>query len=56
MHVNKTNNPIGRVRCIVNTCQYYGNGDQCMAERIEVHPKNAHSTQETDCATFEAKA
>jgi hypothetical protein len=27
-------------------------GDHCAAERIEVQPKNAVDSQQTDCATF----
>ena len=52
MHVNKTNNPISRVKCVVNTCEYYVSGDHCAAEMIEVQPRNAADTQQTDCATF----
>ncbi|MDP4092080.1 MAG: DUF1540 domain-containing protein [Bacillota bacterium] len=55
MRVNKTDSPIGRVKCVVNTCQYYSNGDQCTAEKIEVQSRNAADTQETDCATFTPK-
>lgn len=52
MRVNKTDNPISRVKCVVNTCAYYVSGDHCAAEMIEVQPRNAADTQETDCATF----
>lgn len=50
--VAKENNPIGRVRCVVNTCYYYGTGDHCMAEHIEIQPQNAANTEITDCTTF----
>lgn len=40
------------VKCVVNTCHYYMSGDHCSAAQIEVQPKNANNTQETDCATF----
>ncbi|MCI1581640.1 MAG: DUF1540 domain-containing protein [Clostridium beijerinckii] len=40
------------IKCVVNTCQYYMSGDHCCAQQIEVQPKNASDTQETDCATF----
>ncbi|AOY75068.1 DUF1540 domain-containing protein [Clostridium formicaceticum] len=52
MRVNKMNQPNQGIKCIVNTCHYYMNGDRCSAEMIEVQPRNASSTQETDCATF----
>lgn len=40
------------VKCVVNTCQYYKQGDLCTAGKIEITPKNASSSDETDCATF----
>jgi hypothetical protein len=40
------------VKCIVNSCHYYAEGDYCNAAKIEIQPRNAHDTQETDCATF----
>ncbi|HHU62882.1 MAG TPA: DUF1540 domain-containing protein [Clostridiales bacterium] len=50
--VSRTNNPISRVKCVVNTCQYYESGDHCVANEIEVQPRNASNSEETDCATF----
>ncbi len=55
MRVNKTEDPISRVKCVVNSCTFYGNGDHCTAEKIEVQPRNASDSQETDCATFYPK-
>jgi len=52
MRVNKMNQPNPGVKCVVNSCYYYMSGDKCSAEKIEVQPNNASSTQETDCATF----
>lgn len=52
MKANKMNQPNQGIKCVVNTCHYYMNGDYCSAEKIEVHPKNATNAQETDCATF----
>jgi hypothetical protein len=52
MKVNKMNQPNPGVKCVVNSCYYYMSGDKCSAEKIEVQPKNASSTEETDCATF----
>jgi hypothetical protein len=40
------------IKCVVNTCHYYMNGDHCSAERIEVQPRNAGNSEDTDCATF----
>mgnify|MGYP000885818839 FL=1 len=50
--VDKTNSPLPGVKCVVNSCHYYIQGDQCSAQRIEIQPRNASSTEETDCATF----
>lgn len=55
MKVSKTSNPINRVKCVVNTCEYYQSGDYCVAEKIEVQPRNASNTEDTDCATFSPK-
>ncbi|NLK44138.1 MAG: DUF1540 domain-containing protein [Tissierellia bacterium] len=41
------------VKCVVNTCSYYKEGDYCSAGKIEIRPRNAKSSDETDCATFE---
>lgn len=50
--VNKMDRPNEGIKCVVNTCHYYMAGDYCTAERIEVQPKNAKNSQDTDCATF----
>lgn len=52
MSVKKMNQPNSGIKCMVNSCHYYMSGDHCSAERIEVQPKNAVDSQETDCATF----
>ena len=49
-------NPITRVKCVVDTCQYYESGDHCVASSIEIQPPNASDTEETDCATFRPKS
>lgn len=51
--VEKMNSHNPGIKCIVNTCYYYAQGDHCNAEKIEVQPRNAHDTQDTDCATFQ---
>ena len=48
----KMNHANEGIKCVVNTCHYYMPGEHCSASRIEVQPKNANNTQETDCATF----
>ncbi|HHV59850.1 MAG TPA: DUF1540 domain-containing protein [Clostridiaceae bacterium] len=52
MKVNKMNRPNEGIKCMVNTCHYYMSGDYCSAEKIEVTPRNASDSQDTDCATF----
>lgn len=52
MRVDKSSQPINRVKCVVNSCNYYENGDHCTADKIEIQPRNAASSQETDCATY----
>ncbi len=49
---NKMPQPNGGIKCVVNTCHYYGSGDYCYADKIEVQPRDARSTDMTDCATF----
>lgn len=48
----KMEHPNEGIKCVVNSCYYYMTGDKCAAEKIEVHPRNANSVEETDCATF----
>ena len=52
MSVKKMSQPNTGIKCIVNTCHYYMTVDHCAAEQIEVQPRDARDTQETDCATF----
>lgn len=40
------------VKCVVNTCYYHCSGDYCTAGKIEIHHRNASTSEETDCATF----
>jgi len=49
--VNKMDTHIQGVKCVVNTCHYWGN-DHCYAQEIEVQSPNAKTTEMTDCATF----
>ena len=52
MSIRKMDKPNEGVKCIVDTCEYHMNGDHCAAEHIQVEPRNAKDTDETDCATF----
>ena len=49
---NKMPQPNGGIKCVVNTCHYYGSGDHCHADKIEVESPNARTNEMTDCATF----
>lgn len=40
------------VKCLVNTCHYHNEGNKCGAGKIEITPKNASTSEETDCNTF----
>ncbi|MBS4030077.1 MAG: DUF1540 domain-containing protein [Clostridiales bacterium] len=53
--VSKEKDPISRVKCVVDTCEYWNSGDQCVASVIEVQPMDASDTEDTDCATFRPK-
>ena len=50
--MHNQNNYLSGVKCVVNSCKYYADGNHCTAQKIEIQPQNAHNTQETDCATF----
>lgn len=52
MRVNKMQQPNTGIKCTVDTCYYYTQGDNCTAEKIQVEPKNARNSEDTDCATF----
>jgi hypothetical protein len=54
--INKMSEPNPGIKCEVNTCYYYMNGDHCSAQRIEVQPRNANNSDDTDCATFKKQS
>lgn len=56
MGVIKMDKPNKGVKCVVNTCHYYAGGNHCMAEQIEIQPRSAKSSEETDCCTFRPKS
>ncbi|MCR1900036.1 DUF1540 domain-containing protein [Irregularibacter muris] len=55
VRVSKSNQPIGRVKCVVDSCHFWGSGKECLAQEIEIQPPGAQDTQTTDCATFTPK-
>lgn len=55
MTSKKMDHPNQGIKCSVNTCYYYMNGDFCSAERIQVEHRDATSMEQTDCATFQMK-
>lgn len=55
MAIQKMDKPNEGIRCVVNTCEYYMNGDHCSAKQIEVAPRNASDSEQTDCTTFTKK-
>lgn len=56
MRTSRESNPITRVKCVVDSCDYWDSGDHCMASSIEIQPPDAADTEETDCATFKPKS
>lgn len=55
LHVSKSNQPIGRVKCVVDSCHFYAQGDHCLAQEIKIQPPGAMDNQTTDCGTFTPK-
>jgi len=51
-HAQRGNQPITRVKCVVESCEYHDTEDRCVASSIEIQPPTASDTEETDCATF----
>lgn len=45
-------NVLEGVKCVVNTCIYHSKDDRCTANKIEIRPRNASTSDDTDCATF----
>ncbi len=55
MQAHKMNHANPGIKCQVQSCYYYLNGDKCTADCIEVMPRDANSKSETDCGTFAKK-
>lgn len=47
--------PINRVACSVETCNYNDGNKHCLASAIQIKAQHARTVDETDCATFEPK-
>lgn len=43
------------VTCVVDTCSYYGHGNLCQADAIEVTGSSADECEDTNCRTFKQK-
>lgn len=54
-HMGNNNHHLSGVKCVVNTCKFYQQGNYCTAGQIEIQAPNARHTQDTDCATFAPK-
>lgn len=52
--MHKNDEIIQGVKCVVNTCHYHNEGNKCGAGTIEIAPKNASNSEETDCNTFKS--
>jgi len=50
--VEKIDQNLPGVKCVVSSCYYYAKGNHCSAKQIEIQPPDAEDTQDTDCATF----
>jgi len=51
----KMDKPNNAIKCRVSSCFFYGEGDCCTANKIEVESRDAKSVSETGCATFRLK-
>lgn len=43
------------ITCVVNSCEYWKDGNYCVAEAIEVSGRHADECQDTNCQTFRNK-
>lgn len=55
MQSQKTDRANPGVKCQVSSCYYHMSGDRCSANQIEVLPRDAATSPETDCGTFTSK-
>lgn len=52
--MNIKSETIEGVKCVVSNCHYHSEGNKCSANKIEIAPKNASTSEETDCNTFKS--
>jgi hypothetical protein len=50
--IEKTQQHLPGVKCVVDSCYYHAAGNYCNAAKIEIQPPDARDTQDTDCVTF----
>ncbi len=43
------------ITCVVDTCHYWGQNDECHADAIEESGSDAEHSQDTNCGTFKPK-
>lgn len=51
----KMDHPNQGIMCEVTSCTYNMKGNECLADKIKVTPRDAKSSGETDCSTFREK-
>ncbi len=44
------------VTCVVNSCKYWNDGNECHADMIEVTGSHADECQDTNCQTYEERS
>lgn len=52
--INNTQNHLSGVKCNVQSCKHYSEGDYCCANQISIAPPNAVSSTETGCMTYQS--
>ncbi|BCJ88429.1 DUF1540 domain-containing protein [Effusibacillus dendaii] len=43
------------ITCVVSSCEYWADGNLCVAEAIEVTGRHANECQDTNCQTYRKK-
>ncbi len=52
---DKSKEPISGVNCMVSSCNYHTEDNECLAGRITVGQPHSEAKSETDCETFVKK-
>lgn len=50
--IKKSSDKLDGVKCLVSDCYYHTGSSGCSAQKIEISPQHADSSDETDCNTF----